>query len=526
MLHPWIVEKCRFLGVFRILHEAALGKGEPNMINVSNLIANQSNVSKPFRFRILVTHAILFVIGLKILLIGYFLINNEFLPNLLNRTPMFTFKIPERGSRILIFSPHPDDETMGCASLVQKAVRNGCQLKVVVVTNGDGIGVFDGVIYMFGQPKPADFIKTGYLRQNETKQALAAMGISEKDIIFLGYPDRGSRNLWRDNWDADKPFTSPSTKYNHSVYHNTFTPKAKYTGINLANDIETVIRQFKPTHIIYPHFYDGHVDHFSTNNFVKYAIAKLDLNVKEITYLIHRGNWPVPPGEFSNLYLYPPQALENCGIKWYSLSLSNDDLKEKAKSVRSYKSQMDKWLMKGYLFSFIRKNELFGEYGNIEICVGGREIYPGRVEVINFRNPFADSLDSYLNKPADIYGLSLVFNDSLSNDTLNCKIRTLEKPRADYKYLLDLIFFNEDNTTKRAILTVQNGELRINKLTKDSIDLPEQATCRFGQNYVNISFPLEYSDGMRSIFISASTFKNEQLIDRTGSRLIKIKGYN
>jgi len=39
--------------------------------------------------------------------------------------------------RILILAPHPDDEAIGTAGVIQKALRAGAALKVVLFTNGD-----------------------------------------------------------------------------------------------------------------------------------------------------------------------------------------------------------------------------------------------------------------------------------------------------------------------------------------------------------------------------------------------------
>src|SRR5882672_12884114 len=43
--------------------------------------------------------------------------------------------------RVLIVSPHPDDETLCCAGLAQQAMRAGATVAVVWVTSGDGFEV-------------------------------------------------------------------------------------------------------------------------------------------------------------------------------------------------------------------------------------------------------------------------------------------------------------------------------------------------------------------------------------------------
>ncbi len=46
--------------------------------------------------------------------------------------PAFTSR-----SRLLLFAPHPDDESLGCSILLQRAVRARAMIRVVYVTDGD-----------------------------------------------------------------------------------------------------------------------------------------------------------------------------------------------------------------------------------------------------------------------------------------------------------------------------------------------------------------------------------------------------
>jgi len=41
-------------------------------------------------------------------------------------------------TRLLIFSPHPDDESLRAAGLIQRVLKEGGKVKVVFMTNGDG----------------------------------------------------------------------------------------------------------------------------------------------------------------------------------------------------------------------------------------------------------------------------------------------------------------------------------------------------------------------------------------------------
>ncbi len=41
-------------------------------------------------------------------------------------------------TRLMIFSPHPDDESLGAGGLIQRVLQAGGRVKVVFLTNGDG----------------------------------------------------------------------------------------------------------------------------------------------------------------------------------------------------------------------------------------------------------------------------------------------------------------------------------------------------------------------------------------------------
>jgi LmbE family N-acetylglucosaminyl deacetylase len=75
--------------------------------------------------------------------------------------------------RVLVFAPHPDDESIGCGGLLTLLTRAGVPTRVVLVSDGAGAG---------GLPPGA-----AELRQQEFRAALARLGVS--DFAQLGFPD-------------------------------------------------------------------------------------------------------------------------------------------------------------------------------------------------------------------------------------------------------------------------------------------------------------------------------------------------
>src|SRR2546421_42915 len=98
---------------------------------------------------------------------------------------------PKARQRIVVFAPHCDDETLGCAGLLQQAVKAGAEVKVVMITNGDGFRVAVERQFRTLQVQPKDYVQFAAIRQQESYRALANLGVSRDDVIFLGYPDRG-----------------------------------------------------------------------------------------------------------------------------------------------------------------------------------------------------------------------------------------------------------------------------------------------------------------------------------------------
>ena len=45
--------------------------------------------------------------------------------------------MPQSGQRVLVFSPHPDDESIGVGGYIAQSIKNGADIEIVLVTNGD-----------------------------------------------------------------------------------------------------------------------------------------------------------------------------------------------------------------------------------------------------------------------------------------------------------------------------------------------------------------------------------------------------
>ena len=128
------------------------------------------------------------------------------------------FPPPEKGERLVIVAPHPDDEVLGCGGLIQQAVAVGADVRVIYLTNGDhnqmAFKLYSGRLHL----SPRDYFKFGEQRRTEALAATSLLGLQPQQLIFLGYPDWGSLRIWRDYWATNKVFTSDATRTNAVPY--------------------------------------------------------------------------------------------------------------------------------------------------------------------------------------------------------------------------------------------------------------------------------------------------------------------
>ena len=89
-------------------------------------------------------------------------------------SPMFP--LITAAKTLMIFAPHPDDEALMASGIMYSALSRGDTVKVVVMTNGDA-----------GAAPPGTSL--GTTRQGETVTGMSTLGLSEQNIIFLGYGD-------------------------------------------------------------------------------------------------------------------------------------------------------------------------------------------------------------------------------------------------------------------------------------------------------------------------------------------------
>jgi LmbE family N-acetylglucosaminyl deacetylase len=311
----------------------------------------------------------------SLLLISTFLYNQVQAFSNLHVSDLTPLQIPS-GTRLLVISPHPDDELLSGGGLIQRVLQTGGQVKVIMVTNGDGQYLAPLLINGRIKPQPSDYVAMGQRRQKETLKALAEIGVKSNQVIFLGYPDRRIREMWNSDWAARQPVRAPYTRTTQSPYANSYERKAEYLGSDLYGDLSVILAQDRPDVILVPHPEDTNSDHSAVSDFARFAIASY-MEVGDhsdplvLTYLVHYAAYPVPRGDNTGRLLLPPAPLSDGGAGWLTFSLTEQERAKKRDALRAYFSQLR--MMPNYLKSFARANEIFFELPVTELPIIGME---------------------------------------------------------------------------------------------------------------------------------------------------------
>jgi LmbE family N-acetylglucosaminyl deacetylase len=273
-----------------------------------------------------------------------------------------------KNDRLLILAPHPDDETIGCAGVIQQALKAGAEVRVVYLTNGDH-NEFAFIVYEKRITfRRAEFIHMGLVRRQEAIAAMRLLGLSQDKLTFLGYPDNGTLAIFNRYWQVKKPFRSLLTRISSVPYKTDLSFGAPYVGESILADLKKVIFDYKPTKIFVSHPADVNGDHRALYLFLQVALRDLGKQIpktKVYPYLVHWSGWPLPRHYHPEISLEPPQNFRDSQVRWMGLALTPEQVERKRQAILCYRSQTRTSAF--YLLAFARRNELFGYYPDIEL---------------------------------------------------------------------------------------------------------------------------------------------------------------
>ena len=232
----------------------------------------------------------------------------------------------------IVFSPHPDDETLGCGGTIIRKKIAGADVKIIFMA--DGCRSHRHLI-------PENKLK--FIRTNEALAACKKLGVKKSDTIFLEYEDN---KLMKNQ--------------------NSATSKV----------LEILIHQ-EPEEIFIPYHREKHPDHSATNKIVISAleIYQRKLNVFEypIWFWVH---WPWTSLSRNNFHFWRNSLASGLYLlKEFQCSVKIADvLKLKREALEQHKSQMSRlipdpgWFILNdvsngeFLECFFQEHEVFHRY--------------------------------------------------------------------------------------------------------------------------------------------------------------------
>lgn len=148
---------------------------------------------------------------------------------------------------IVVFAPHPDDETFGCGGTIAKRVSEGFNVLVVIMT--DGRNLFKNVLNIEDDPPP-DVVKE--IRRKEVLKATEILGVQNDNLIFLDFEDGFLSNY----------------------------------EVEAKEKVCKILSRYQPVEIYLPFKNDSHPDHRTANRIVKNCVKKLNWEREMYQYCI------------------------------------------------------------------------------------------------------------------------------------------------------------------------------------------------------------------------------------------------
>ena len=260
---------------------------------------------------------------------------------------------------LLVVAPHPDDESLCCAGVIQRARAAGARVAIVWLTSGDAFELDAMLVEHSLHPGPRGLERLAYERMAEARAAAGLLGVPAADEFFLGYPDRGLNHLL-----ADCYFQSYRSRYTGAEavpYAEALAPGAAYQGRNLERDLTAVIARVRPTLVLAPTPLDAHPDHRATAEFVIRVLGARGMLADAAWWIVHvthhrptAHHWPAPRGLHPELPLEPPHF---AALPWQSWTLRDGEPAGKERALRAHRTQME--MMAPFMLSFVRRNELY-----------------------------------------------------------------------------------------------------------------------------------------------------------------------
>jgi LmbE family N-acetylglucosaminyl deacetylase len=166
-------------------------------------------------------------------------------------------------SRIIVFAPHPDDETLGCGGTIARRISEAYEVLIVILTDGR-----NALLTTFGiesEPTPSELKE---IREGEVRRASRILGVTENFLFFLGFEDG-------------------------TLSQNESQAKER---------VSNILNRNTPAEVYFTYEKDLNMDHRVTSRVVRDSIEELGLETRGYRYSIEQKQPRVVPslGNFFN----------------------------------------------------------------------------------------------------------------------------------------------------------------------------------------------------------------------------------
>jgi len=228
--------------------------------------------------------------------------------------------------RVVVFAPHPDDETLGCGGSVAEKLIEGYEVFVVFMT--DGRHALEGFVGSNG-PTPSE-VKT--IRRAEAINATRILGVQENNLFFLDFEDK-------------------------KLYESECAVRERVVGI---------LKELSPAAVFFPQEREYNVDHRVTNSILRETLGTLDPRPIEYSYII-AWSFPFYPLQHimtENMFDrvvsgFPKRTLVEVDIL-RTFSLKEDAIEQyRSQTTRMFSGQKRPVLKHSFLRRFLKSKERF-----------------------------------------------------------------------------------------------------------------------------------------------------------------------
>ena len=170
------------------------------------------------------------------------------------------FPLLHSRSRVMMFAPHPDDESLAAGVFLQRAVAAGAAIRIVYGTDGEKNCWPQRVLERKLRIRERDRSRWGARRRAEAIDALRILNIDSGNVEFLSLPDQGVTDL--------------------------LLGGCRETIRRLAG----AIINWQPTHLLVPSTLDTHPDHSGLAVLLRIAFDNFlppHHGISRLHYLVH-----------------------------------------------------------------------------------------------------------------------------------------------------------------------------------------------------------------------------------------------